>query len=224
VNAVQKELAWSLDIPIGLPLQAQIINENMRFKSVYYGMKPGEFLVVQMPGIPGIREKLLSQASLVVRFVIAGKVYGFKSSVLSHVTRPCPLIFITFPHSIETINLRSTERVDTFLAARGKMGDDALDGVILDLSAGGCRYVVNRTTGLAWPNIELGMNLTLAFTLDNGDGQHELQLDSEVVMAKKEVDKFNLGLRFSYTDENVKLKQTVQAYIDHMQRFMRGQN
>lgn len=220
---ITKTLTWNLDIPIGITLQAQLTNDDARFKSQYLGMKQGEFLIIQMPGIPGIREKIVGHCNMIVRFLIAGKVYGFESTVLGHVMRPSPLIFLTFPDSIETINLRSTERVDTFIQAEGYIQDQIVRGMILDISLNGCRYSIDRATGTRWPNIEPGASISLKFKL--APDKEELLLRGDIVMSKKELEILQIGIKFLFADEkDAEPKQAIQSYIKTIQRFLKSGN
>lgn len=215
-------MAWSLEIPIGMTLQAQLTNDAVRFKSQYLGMKPGEFLIIQMPGIPGIREKIVGHCNMIVRFMISGKVYGFESTVLGHVMRPSPLIFLTYPDSIETINLRSAERVDTFIEAEGYVEDQVVRGVILDMSVNGCRYSIDRSSGMRWPDIDPGSSITLKFKL--GPGKGELLVRGEVVMSKRESDMIQVGIRFVFTQNTQDTKQAIEDHIRTILHFLKAGN
>jgi hypothetical protein len=68
-----------------------------------------------------------------------GKVFGFQSSVLGHVSAPRQLTFLSYPISVEQINLRKHERIACTLPVT--FGFSAFDrkGMISDLSCGGCR-------------------------------------------------------------------------------------
>jgi len=216
-----KTLAWNLDIPIGMTLQAQITNDDARFKTQYLGMKQGEFLIIQMPGMPGIREKIVGHCNMIVRFIVAGKVYGFESTVLGHVMRPSPLIFITFPNTIETINLRSSERVDTFIEAEGYIDDQIVRGVILDISVNGCKFSIDRSTGTRWPDTPPGATLTLKCKLSAD--KDELLIRSEIMASKKEVEMIQVGLKFSFTNETEeKTRQAIQDYIRNILHFLKA--
>lgn len=215
----KRSFVWNLDIPIGLELLVQFSGEQARLKSQYLGMRTGEFLIVLMPGAPGIREKLALGGDMIVRFMIAGVVYGFKSSILGHVLKPCPMIFMSHPTVIETLNLRKSERVSVFLDAKGRIGGDVLLGMIVDLSSGGCRYTVQRSSGLTWPTMELGDKLVLE-TLVSGSAP--VFLTAELVSLKKDLDQIQLGLKFLYGDADAESKTRIEEYIHNIQSFMKG--
>ena len=221
-SSSKRHMAWNLDLPIGLTLQVQLKNERSRFKSQYLGMKPDEFLIIQMPGIPSVREAImLRNVTLVVRFLIRGRVFGFESSVIGHVLKPSPMFFTTFPTSIESMNLRSTERVETFIEAEGVIQDQIVRGVILDLSAGGCRYTIDRSTGTRWPTMEPGDILRLRFDL--GPNQGRVALDAEIVNAHTQVDKIRMGLKFLFEEDDFDLREAIDRYVKNISTFVHGQ-
>lgn len=215
-------MGWKkMELPIGHEMLVQFEGEKARFKSTYYGQKPEEFLIIQMPGIPGIREKLLNGGRLVIRYLVGGRVYGFKAHSQGHVVRPCPLIFLSYPQSVESLNLRKSERVNTFLDAKGSIDGVIMDGVILDLSAGGCMLLVHRTTGIAWPSLDPGQIVHLEFSL--GKDQEPTTILSQVISMRKDPERIRLGIKFILDAE--KDKATIKAlttYIDNISDFLRG--
>ncbi len=218
-------MGWDrMDLPIGHEMLVQFEGEKARFKSSYYGQKPEEFLIIQMPGIPGIREKLLNGSGLVIRYLVGGRVYGFKAHSMGHVVRPCPLIFLSFPQSVESLNLRQSERVNTFLDAQGTIDDVTMHGVILDLSAGGCMLLVNRTTGTSWPSLEPGQIIHLEFSL--GKNEESITILSQTISARKDPDRIRLGIKFLLKPEkeaDAAIIKKLETYIQNISGFLRGE-
>ncbi|TVM17347.1 hypothetical protein DPQ33_09190 [Oceanidesulfovibrio indonesiensis] len=218
-------MGWDkMDLPIGHEMLVQFEGEKARFKSAYYGQKPEEFLIIQMPGIPGIREKLLNGSGLVIRYFVSGRVYGFKAHSMGHVVRPCPLIFLSYPHSVESLNLRQNERVNTFLDAQGTIDDVTMQGVILDLSAGGCMLMVNRSTGVSWPNLDPGQIIHLEFAL--GKNEEPLRILSQTISARKDPERIRLGIKFILNTEkeaDAAAVKKLEKYIGTISGFLRGE-
>ncbi len=211
----------TLDLPIGHELMLQLSGEEARFRSAYYGQKPNEFLIVQMPGIPGVREKLAVSAAAVIRFLVSGKVYGFKTDTCGAVYKPCPLIFLRYPDKVESINLRKSERVTTFLEATGTIDNQVMSGIIVDLSAGGCLFLVNRSTGLSWPTIEPGHVFILEFALSKEDAP--FVFPAQVINVRKEVERLRIGAKFLLNEEKDQdVTARLSEYIKNIADFMRG--
>lgn len=197
----------------------QFQGDANRFRSAYFGCKPDSFLMVQMPAIPGVRDKVVSGNSMVVRYISRGKVFGFLAHPLNHVLRPCPIIFLTYPTSIEVVNLRKTERVETFIEAKAVYLDHVLEGIIVDLSEGGCGYTASRSSGLAWPPLEPGMPVILDFVL--GQNQERHVVDCEIVSFKKEIDTLRMGLRFQLGEDSP-ARLAVRRHVSTLTQFLRG--
>ncbi len=125
-----------LNIGVGTRLQTQFGNKGDEFKiaSVLVGIVPDEYLLIRVPAIPGILDKLHQGFSTVVRYVYAGNVYGFNSTIISYTLKPSLIVFIAYPSWIESMNLRQTQRLDCLLPASVQIGMHLCKGVIADIS------------------------------------------------------------------------------------------
>lgn len=217
----KKQIIWAHDTPIGLKLQCEIVGADMRFKSVYWGMKPADFLIFKMPAsMPETRDLIFSRCNMIVRYIVDGKVHGFHTSVVGHVMNPTPMFFVTYPKTLEVINLRKTERVDTFIEAKGENEEMTSWGMILDLSEEGCLFSIDKATGLQWPPIEKGDEFELEFKLTNSP--EPLVVHVEVVMIRKADEKADAGLRFHFSADDDENKNHIAEYINAILEFKKG--
>ncbi len=212
-----ESITWDVQIPIGLVLQAQLSTGDPRFKCRYLGMKPGEFLILQMPGVPGLREKLISRCNLILRFLISGKIYGFRSTVLSHTLRPAPLLFISFPSALETVNLRKSERIETFIECEAEIDDQIVRGVVLDLSAEGCKISIEHLTHAHAQLIQPETPLQLRFFL--GSSTHELLVSGEIVTTKTDNESSEAGVRFLFEQSRNGTEEQIKHYVKNVLHF-----
>lgn len=212
-----KIMEWSLDIPIDLVLHAEVIEDELRFKTRYYGMKRGEFLILLMPGAPQIREHLFKRCGLVMRFMHAGKVYGFRTAVVAHVLAPSPIFFTEFPAKLEMINLRKYERVDTFLQARLQLKQEVQRGVILDISATGCRFTMERISGGQWSSIEPNTEVRLEFRLSDTD--EPIRMPGSVASFSQDAKRATLGVKFSPGSRNLADQRLIDEYVQNVLQF-----
>ena len=81
---------------------------------------------------------------VIVRYLHSGEVLGFRSRVLEQIERPFRLTFLSYPTTVERLNLRKSERVSCTLPATLNIGDKVLSGIVTDLSSGGCRATTSR--------------------------------------------------------------------------------
>lgn len=101
---------------------------------------------------------------LTVRFLNAGKVYAFKTTLMRVHNQP-PVLVLEYPEKVEFHNMRSDERVGIIFPAsiseNGGSGNKM--GAVVDLSASGARLGLDTRDG-----INVGTNLNLSFTLPSG--------------------------------------------------------
>ncbi len=207
-------LAWDVQIPIGLVLQAQLSNGDPRFRCRYLGMKPGDYLILQMPGIPGLREKLISRCNLILRFLISGKIYGFRSTVLGHTLRPAPMLFISYPNSLETLNLRKSERIETFIECEAEINDQIVRGVVLDLSSDGCRISIEHLSLAHTQLLQPETVLQLRFSL--GNNSQDLLVTSEIVTVKTDNESSEAGIRFLFEQSPSTTEEQIKSYVENV--------
>ncbi len=211
-----------LNLPIGHTLQGQLTADKARFKCPYLGMKRDEFLIAQMPGVPGFRDKIAQSPGLFIRFMLAGTIFGFETRVVSLAVRPYPLLFFAYPRKVETVNLRKTRRVDTFIEALSDMGEGVFPGAILDLSLGGCLFSMDRAKIIRAPLIVPGQVVTLQFSLD--EPEIKLLLNAEIINSRMDMDTIQVGLKFLFTPGDKPLARKIVAYIDNIQGFLGGRD
>lgn len=128
-----------LNIAFGCELLIEIKNVGSRIKSTLIGVDPKSFIIIKTPDIVGIQKCLLEGTVVTIRYLYSGIVYGFRSSIRGSITVPERLLFLQFPKRIEKINLRKHERITCAMPVTFGLDDLTLNGIISDLSTGGCR-------------------------------------------------------------------------------------
>ena len=75
----------ALNIGIGTRMQFQLGGKGQEFKAagVLAGMISDKYLMIRVPAIPGILSRLQEDDLIVVRYVYAGNVYGFNSTIVN---------------------------------------------------------------------------------------------------------------------------------------------
>ncbi len=194
-----------------------MVSGEPRFKCRYLGMKPDHFLILQMPGTPGLREKLISRCNLIFRFLISGKIYGFHSTVLGHTLRPAPLLFVSFPNSFETLNLRKSERIDTFIECEAEINDQIVRGVMLDLSIEGCRISIEHLSSshsqLIKPENIVQLHMALEASLP------AIEITGKVVTIKTDNESSEAGIQFLPEQNSVAAEEQIKSYVASVLRL-----
>jgi len=162
------------------------------------GMDIDELLIVKPKAFPQVRHLINEGVSVVVRYLSNGKVFGFRSMIQGKVVKPLPMVFLSYPDHLETINLRQKERIYCYLPAQLVTEQATLPGMVVDLSEGGCRWVSKNP--LLPKEIHLAVNETIhiAFPLPGKCGVIKMQAMVRVV--NQEPGLIQIGMAFQNLD------------------------
>lgn len=201
----------SLAIGLGTTLQLEVGQQGRESKvtGVLIGMVPEECLLIRVPAIPGILDKLSEGSPIVVRYVYAGSIYGFTSVVLAYTLKPALVVFINYPTSVESMSLRKAKRLQCFFPAKVKIGAEGHRAVIVDISMGGCRIHVEHGADESLLQSR-GRTVSLVFQLTGL--AEEQAIGGRIQNVKSEGMIAEIGIAFDPQDEVV--LNNVKRYID----------
>jgi hypothetical protein len=160
---------------VGLPLQLVIGSDHDKVNcgSTLLGWKAQAWLICEWPFHFGQAVPCETGTHCLVRSMVAGKLVAYQSEVRMSQTSPLPLLYLAFPRRVEEIHLRKEARVasnEPLLLVQGPQGNATLalpngsapnGGLIQDLSASGCRIIVQRSRA----DVTLGATTYLEFEL-----------------------------------------------------------
>jgi hypothetical protein len=141
-----------------------------RVTTVFRGYRRDSYLILDTPQHEGSSLDFEHGMPLVLRLMHESKVYGFKAEVLGRVTMPFPLLFVTYPGGVESLNLRKGKLYKVMLDAACQLGPPEEDeptqdaqpierqGLILNLSENGALLETD------WP-IEVGASMDLSLAI-----------------------------------------------------------
>jgi c-di-GMP-binding flagellar brake protein YcgR len=133
-----------------------------RWNTVLIGARPGRYLIFDMPKANNMPVKLDEGSRWAVNFITHGQIFTFNSEVIGSCYRPVPLVFFSYPESIEISNLRNDKRypvnIPVTLETTADPPELVTKGLILDLSWGGC---LTASTVPIPENVILNMSLYL---------------------------------------------------------------
>lgn len=198
-----------LSIELGSALNLQFPNEESRHMFSLIGMDIDEILIVKPKAFPQVLHLIEEGVSVVVRYLSNGKVFGFRSRILGKVVKPLPMVFLSYPDRLETINLRQKERIYCYLPAQLLTAQATLPGMVVDLSEGGCRWVSKNP--LLPKEIHLTINETIhiAFPLPGKCGVIHLQAMIRVV--NQEPGLIQVGMAFQ--NMNAQAAEDIARYV-----------
>ena len=205
-----------LSVSIGTKMLLEPVGVSDRFKTDFVGMERGRYLIVRLPRIPGVREQLYDEKPVKVRYIHEGNVYGFESLVVSILATPFRLLFLTYPKNIETLNLRQCPRVDCYLPVAVGLSDNRYDGLVLNLSCGGCQVVVETKDKVALPKIAVDEDITLEFKMFASD--KNMNLAGKVKNINVNEPRMYLGVKYNELSEDI--KNELENYISSVTNYL----
>ena len=200
-----------LSIGFGTRLQTQLgkKGDELKIASILVGIVPDESLMIRVPSVPGILNKLIEGEPITVRYIYGGNVYGFSSTIMSYVGKPALIVFVTYPASVEILSLRKAQRLECLLPAAIRMAGKEFRGVILDISVGGCR-VSTEYEERDYIFIDVEKNVQLSFQL-TGTAEDQI-INGRVQNVRKDNKLAEMGIQFDA--ENVEVIDKIKEYID----------
>lgn len=207
----QKVDAKDLCLEVGTQLLIQVGGAGSRMKSLLVGAEVGCYLIVHTPRVAGIDASLYEGNPVILTFLRAGVVYGFRSHILNQIKTPARLLFLAYPESIERHELRKNPRIECNIPAHAEFAEHSggLKCVISDISMGGCRLGFIPQDEFCNSPIQMKESVKLSSEL-MGISQ-ENSLKGEVRSVNGDLKRISLGIKFSNNQEATLLK--IERYI-----------
>jgi c-di-GMP-binding flagellar brake protein YcgR len=218
---VSKREGDALGITMGTMVLIEPQGLGDRFKTEFLGMAKGQFIILRLPRIPGVSDHLYAEKRVTVRYMFQGNVYGFESEVLWVQSGPFRLLFLRYPGTIEILNLRKCQRVDCYLPVRvGVGGDDdeqytEYQGMMRNLSCGGCQVVVDTPDGAPLP-VAVDSHLSLDFRMIGTDRPVRLPGRAKNITVNK--NRMILGVMFDSVSDGV--REGIESYVNSVADFL----
>jgi c-di-GMP-binding flagellar brake protein YcgR len=203
----------ALNIGIGTRMHLQLGTKGQELKTAgaLVGMIPDEYLMIRVPAIPGILSRLAEGDPIVVRYVYAGNVYGFTSTILTCTYKPVLMVFVAYPAAVEIVNLRKTRRIECRFPATVTTEGGDYKAVMVDISLRGCRVCLEHGT-TRYSSFDVDQAIGLSFCLA---GMAEEQvINGRVQNLKKDAEFSEMGIQFDQEHEAV--LNNVKQYIDSL--------
>ena len=184
-------------------------------KSQFIGMTGGEFLIIKTPLVQDISTKLFQKNHVIIRYLHEGSVYGFRCTLIGLVKEPYRLSILSYPETIECLNLRKHERVECLIKASLKIHDlqeYSLQGIIQDISLGGCGFKCKPPEGGAVPQVEMNQKATISMDFP-GRGT-PMELHSVIRRVQQDRQAILIGTELDKEEDRQKVNEIIRDYID----------
>lgn len=182
--------------------------DKERMNCRYVGQSKGEFILLKVPMMPGIRERLVKGTPLQVRYLGAGKIVGFSVDVILYQAAPVSLVFLSYPIDFIEHDLRKEDRMACHFPATVSIDEEVYGGHISDISPGGCCFVLADVSIL-----NLKERMPVAGSFQTMEAQRPYSFTGEFVTLCSAGHHQGLGIRFK---GEVKLPDGVSTFFSEM--------
>lgn len=199
---------------LGMTLQLQIQGLGVTL-SALTGMEEGQYLLIKTPPFAEIATKLYEKNHIIVRYVHAGEVFGFRSTLIGIIREPVRFSILSYPANIESINLRTHERANCMVSSGIKLTEGgSFEGIVVDISMGGCSFEFNTPESGEFPVMKIGEEAVLAIHFQ---GNTEAAIFNTCLRSIKMDNKtMRIGIQFlksHFAETDAISFQAVKAYI-----------
>ena len=210
----EKKIGERIDIGMGTGMMLDIEGVDGKVKSRLVGLVPSEFIIVTAPiGHAGIREKLFGGNKLTLRYIFAGKVYGFETEIIAMITKPKSMLVIHYPSTFMTASLRKSERYDCYIPCKMKIDNTDYEGTIMDFSTSGVRCLIPGLSEKIQRDIASdGVDGVLIFDAPND--KKSLDISVTIVNQTEYKSASKVGVAFDAFDDDV------QVRVDKLAEFL----
>jgi len=178
------------------------------------GIEEGLYLIIKTPPIPEIGTKLFQKNNIIIHYLFAGQVFGFRTTLLSLINEPFRFSILAYPTKVEKVNIRKHERICCMLPARIKRSKESYGILIEDISIGGCYFTVNPTKDGKFPAMRIGEEVLLVLTLPGIID--DMTINMVVRTIKCDLRTMNIGVQF--TKSEVEKEET--AYFTAIKQYI----
>jgi c-di-GMP-binding flagellar brake protein YcgR len=180
-----------VSIPVGEPCQIQL--DKGKLPSFFRGYSYPKYILIDGPVARSGPVVAVSGTLYVVRFIHMGLVYGYESMLMKQYSTPVSIWVMRYPDEIQTVNLRKSERMSTFIPASFDSGEGVITGAIVDISEGGGYFVAPGHAA-----IQPGQTAQMDMALPNGE--KITGYECKICTVKPNGSKVSFGINFNQLD------------------------
>lgn len=179
----------------------------------FLGTSHYEFMIIRLPSVPGLLNKLLPQTRVEIRYMQEGAVHTFTTELISYTIKPSLLLFTSYPDRMSIMDTRKHHRVLCALPILMHSPKGDAEGLICDLSLGGCRVSLELTGQSDMRELMVGDSVVLQ-TIFTADG---LPCGSKAVVRNVEMAGTRVATGLSFLDKNTDFLVPLTRYIKSVQ-------
>lgn len=201
-----------LQIELGVKVLIAPEGQADKLNGLLVGMEPGRYLVLRVPALTAAQPHITPGKPVVCRYICRGNVVQFRTTILGQVLHPMKLLLVHFPSGFKLLNLRKHPRVDCFFPATAGTEDTNYQGILLDISVGGCKFSLKKSRSSKSPQVPVGVSITILATLFGEP--NPLPFPGLVRHVQADRERFILGIEFKQLSGVS--HQKLSTYLENM--------
>lgn len=148
-----------LCIELGNRVLIRLNDGDIDLKTTLVGMESGEYLILRVPQMIPAQGYFENGQEILARYTYFNAIYQFRTIVLGGIPQPVRLLLLAYPTNVEALDLRKDMRTDCLLKAKAKIMGCHYSGIILNISASGCRIVLKLSESGSFNNLGIGQEI-----------------------------------------------------------------
>ncbi|MDH5766236.1 MAG: flagellar brake protein [Gammaproteobacteria bacterium] len=174
-----------------------------RLNARLIGYVTGKSLILSAPTVSGTTPFLQEKQKFIVRMMCGSQVYAFESEILKYLTSPYTHVHLSYPQSIETMQVRNAQRVNTEITVSVQLSEsgDSMPATMLNTSLTGALIKTDKI------NAKKGDTLIISAEFPFYEFKKYLRLTAVIrnVTTVAENQSFRYGVEFLDIDDDQKL-------------------
>lgn len=175
----------------------------------FIGLSHFDFLVLRLPTVPGLRNQLLSQTPVEVRYLTDGALNSFHTEIISHLVKPAFLLFLAYPERLTIREMRRHQRLPCALPIQIFSSHGDAKGIISDLSMGGCRICLGLSGQADIRKLQVGDSIVLQTAL----GEEGAPCGGSAVVRSVEISGVKLTAGISFDGADKVFSEALSGYL-----------
>jgi hypothetical protein len=207
-----------LPITIDADLIIEIVDLNLRIKSMLVGMEHGDYVIAKIFAnelMGRFRSVDVRESPMVVGYGHKETIYNFSTAVMGVVSSPAKLFFLKYPEKIDSVSTREMARHGCSVKAQAMLGNDLVELSLVDVSRNGCQCVItpqSEKEAALYSMMQVNKKMDIMARLPGTDGGCDLK--GVIRNVGKDVKSITLGVRF----ENIppESRQRLESFISNI--------
>lgn len=204
-------------LSIGALIQVSTADNSLKYLTRLIGADSTRTLITPLPSPKQLKKEhatlvyddvFYPDRPLIMRVIEKGTVFAFQSPVIAINYTGSKLLLSKFPKTIQSQKLRNDARIPCSLTATVEIDDKVVEGIIVDISRGGCLMHCNNAVNL-FPTVKQ-QNLKLVIRLSDKERSEKIKA---TIITSKKISGQTLTLSLAFNQSSAR----VNDYLDSLQ-------